>query len=105
MGGASGGVCGPSNGNAVCGGNQCCSVAGYCGTTPDFCSDPNNCQPGFGRCDSDTTPAGPSTTNAPRPLLGSLTYTDDIIDCIQPNVLALSYDDGTCSWRSVRNTQ
>jgi peptidoglycan/xylan/chitin deacetylase (PgdA/CDA1 family) len=94
MGAPAGGVCGPSNGNATCGGNQCCSVAGYCGSTSDFCADPNNCQLGFGRCDSDTTPAGPSTINAPRPLLGSLTYTDDISDCIQPNVVALSYDDG-----------
>lgn len=48
----------------------------------------------FGRCDSDATPAGPSTANDPRPLLGSVTYTEDIDDCIEDNVVALSYDDG-----------
>lgn len=49
---------------------------------------------GYGRCDSDTTPAGTDTTNAPRPNLGSVTYTDDIYDCVQSNVVALTYDDG-----------
>jgi peptidoglycan/xylan/chitin deacetylase (PgdA/CDA1 family) len=49
---------------------------------------------GYGRCDSDVTPAGPSTQNVPRPLKGPITYTDDIYDCVENNVLALSYDDG-----------
>jgi peptidoglycan/xylan/chitin deacetylase (PgdA/CDA1 family) len=49
---------------------------------------------GFGRCDSDATPAGPSTQNVPRPLKGPVTYTDDIDNCIQDNVVALTYDDG-----------
>src|SRR5690349_8825757 len=55
-------------------------------------ADPGNCQLGFGRCDSDTTPAGVSTINDPRPHLGSVSYTDDIIDCVQDNVVALTFD-------------
>ena len=86
--------CGPSQGGALCSDDQCCSQAGYCGTTADFCADPGSCQLGFGRCDSDTTPAGASTLNAPRPLKGPVTYTDDIYDCVQNNVVALTYDDG-----------
>jgi peptidoglycan/xylan/chitin deacetylase (PgdA/CDA1 family) len=49
---------------------------------------------GYGRCDSDATPAGPSTQNVPRPLKGPITYTGDIYDCAENNVVALSYDDG-----------
>lgn len=56
--------------------------------------DPVTCLLEYGRCDSDATPAGTSTANDPRPLLGSVTYTDDIYDCIEDNVVALSYDDG-----------
>lgn len=56
--------------------------------------DPGTCLLGYGRCDSDATPAGPSTANDPRPLLGSVTYTDDTYDCIEDGVIALSYDDG-----------
>lgn len=49
---------------------------------------------GYGRCDSDLTPAGPSTLNTPRPLKGPITYTDDIWDCNIDNVVALTFDDG-----------
>ncbi|KAG4438120.1 hypothetical protein IFR05_006400 [Cadophora sp. M221] len=49
---------------------------------------------GYGRCDSDLTPAGPSTINAPRPLKGSISYTDDIYDCDKTKVVALTFDDG-----------
>ena len=34
------GTCGPANGNAVCGGSgfgNCCSAAGYCGSTDAHC--------------------------------------------------------------------
>lgn len=92
--GAGDGLCGPDNGDAVCPDDQCCSGAGFCGTTEPYCMDPANCQLAYGRCDSDATPAGPSTINDPRPRLGKLTYTEDIIDCIEDNVVALSYDDG-----------
>ncbi|KAL8694087.1 MAG: hypothetical protein Q9218_001202 [Villophora microphyllina] len=40
------------------------------------------------------TPAGPTTLNDPRPLLGSVTYDNDINDCVENNVVALTYDDG-----------
>ena len=32
--------------------------------------------------------------NDPRPPLGEVTYTDDIIKCTVPNVVALTFDDG-----------
>ncbi|KAL8945367.1 MAG: hypothetical protein Q9211_000137 [Gyalolechia sp. 1 TL-2023] len=76
--------CGPSNGN-----NQC----GYCGTAEEFCKDPD-CQWQFGTCDSSKTPAGPSTLNDPRPLVGQVSYDDDIYSCTQANVVALTFDDG-----------
>jgi peptidoglycan/xylan/chitin deacetylase (PgdA/CDA1 family) len=75
-------------------------VAGYCGITEDYCADPGNCLLGYGRCDSDATPAGPSTQNVPRPLKGSITYTEDIYDCVESNVVALSYDDGPFNYTS-----
>jgi len=81
--------CGPSFGNAICTGDQCCSVGGYCGSTEDYCADPGNCQLGYGRCDSDATPAGQSTVNVSRPLKGPITYTDDIIDCVEDSVIAV----------------
>ncbi|KAL8952454.1 MAG: hypothetical protein Q9222_001645 [Ikaeria aurantiellina] len=74
-------------------GGQCCSAAGYCGTTAEYCTDPD-CQFQFGTCDSSHTPAGPTTLNDPRPLLGSVSYDDDIYDCTQNEVVALTYDDG-----------
>lgn len=92
------GRCGPDFGGVACTNNECCSQAGYCGTTIDFCADPGSCEPGFGRCDSDTTPAGPSTANAPRPKKGPVTYSEDIYDCVQNNVVALTYDDGPAQY-------
>ncbi|MCJ1239884.1 chitin deacetylase [Varicellaria rhodocarpa] len=93
IGGDGAGTCGPAFGDAQCSTGKCCSPAGYCGTTEDYCADPN-CQYQYGKCDSNTTPAGPSTLADPRPLLGSVTYTDDIYDCVEKNVVALTYDDG-----------
>ncbi|KAA8572830.1 hypothetical protein MFRU_003g00660 [Monilinia fructicola] len=95
-----GGTCGPNFGGATCGGNQCCSVSGYCGNTQEYCADPGSCLLGYGRCDSDATPAGPSTLNAARPLIGPITYTDDIYDCVQTGVVALTYDDGPYNYTS-----
>ncbi|KAF8865872.1 glycoside hydrolase/deacetylase [Acephala macrosclerotiorum] len=88
------GTCGPNFGGATCSDNQCCSMAGYCGTTQVYCADPGSCMLGYGRCDSDAMPAGASTQNIPRPLKGPITYSNDIYDCVQDNVVALSYDDG-----------
>lgn len=95
-----GGTCGPNFGNAACGGDQCCSMAGYCGTTEDYCADPGNCMLGYGRCDSDATPAGESTANVSRPLKGSVTYSKDINDCVKSSVVALTYDDGPSLYTS-----
>ncbi|ESZ96056.1 chitin binding protein [Sclerotinia borealis F-4128] len=93
-------TCGPNFGGASCGGDQCCSVSGYCGNTQDYCADPGSCSLGYGRCDSDATPAGLSTLDAARPLIGPITYTDDIYDCVQTKVVALTYDDGPSSYTS-----
>lgn len=86
-------TCGPQGGNAVCAAGLCCSASGFCGTGINYCTDPD-CQFNFGTCDSNTTPAGASTINDPRPVLGGVTYTDDIFDCIQANTVALTFDDG-----------
>ncbi|TVY14364.1 Chitin deacetylase [Lachnellula arida] len=91
---------GPRNQGATCSDNQCCSIEGNCGTTSDYCADPGNCLLEYGRCDSDTTPAGPSTADVVRPLKGPITYTDEIFDCVQDNVVALSYDDGPSGYTS-----
>ena len=88
---APGGRCGASKG--VCPSGQCCSPAGWCGTTSTYCADPD-CQYQYGTCDSNTAPAGASTANDPRPLLGSVTYDNDIIDCVAKKVVALTFDDG-----------
>ncbi|KAL8882335.1 MAG: hypothetical protein Q9198_000653 [Flavoplaca austrocitrina] len=66
---------------------------GYCGTTKEYCSDPD-CQWPFGTCDSNQTPAGPTTLNDPRPLIGQVSYDNDIYDCSKTGVVALTYDDG-----------
>lgn len=53
------------------------------------------CLTGFGTCDSDTTPAGATTSNIPRPALGSVPYGVDIIDCSGTvGEVALTFDDG-----------
>ncbi|KAL8810622.1 MAG: hypothetical protein Q9200_002441, partial [Gallowayella weberi] len=92
-GGGGDGTCGPAFNNKKCPGTQCCSAAGYCGTTAEYCSDPD-CQWPFGTCDSSHTPKGPTTLNDPRPLIGKVTYDEDIYSCTQPKVVALTYDDG-----------
>ncbi|KAL9029791.1 MAG: hypothetical protein Q9196_002010 [Gyalolechia fulgens] len=92
-GGEGDGTCGPAFGNKQCSTGQCCSAAGYCGTAEEFCKDPD-CQWQFGTCDSSKTPAGPSTLNDPRPLVGQVSYDDDIYSCTQANVVALTFDDG-----------
>lgn len=87
--------CGPANGNKKCANaNDCCSLAGYCGTGQDYCQAPD-CQVGFGKCDSDATPTGGSTASIPRPAVGSVPYGEDIYDCGEDSgLVALTYDDG-----------
>lgn len=69
------------------------AVQGYCGTSKEYCGDPD-CQYKYGTCDSNTTPAGTPTSSDPRPILGQVPYNTDIDDCIESNVVALTYDDG-----------
>lgn len=69
------------------------TAQGYCGTTEEYCSDPD-CQFEYGTCDSDTTPAGASTLSDSRPLLGQVPYDTDIYGCTKGSVVALTYDDG-----------
>lgn len=86
-------ICGPMNANQICPTGLCCSPSGYCGTTEDYCTSPG-CLTGFGTCDSDQTPAGATTSNIPRPALGSVPYGQDIIDCNDVGHIALTFDDG-----------
>jgi len=71
---------------------MCCSSAGYCGTTEDYCYVPSNCQEEYGWCDSKITPTGASVSDDKRK------YNNDIPSlvkqCTQPKTLALSFDDG-----------
>ncbi|EFQ93624.1 hypothetical protein PTT_08950 [Pyrenophora teres f. teres 0-1] len=87
--------CGPSNGNKKCAQNECCSVAGYCGTTTEHCQAPD-CLLDFGpACDANKIPAGASTRNDPRPKLGSIPYGGEgIYVCNDPGKVAITYDDG-----------
>ncbi|KAL8656530.1 MAG: hypothetical protein Q9210_000167 [Variospora velana] len=87
------GTCGPAFGNKQCRSGQCCSAAGYCGTTKEYCADPD-CQFLFGTCDSSHTPANPTTLYDPRPLLGQVSYDNDLYACTKEKVVALTYDDG-----------
>ncbi|RMZ83699.1 hypothetical protein DV738_g1090, partial [Chaetothyriales sp. CBS 135597] len=60
----------------------------------DYCSVPQNCQRSFGRCDSDLTPAGPSTDDDVRRKLGKAPYGRIISQCKEPRTIALTFDDG-----------
>lgn len=87
---APGGRCGPEH-NAACD-NICCSGAGYCGTTEEFCSVPNNCQEAWGWCDSKIMPQGADVTHDIRKFNADIPAKVD--KCTVPNTLALTFDDG-----------
>ncbi|CAI9634080.1 carbohydrate esterase family 4 protein [Alternaria burnsii] len=89
------GRCGPDGGNQKCADNECCSSAGYCGTTQEHCQAPD-CLFNFGpACDANKTPAGASTRNDARPQLGSIPYGGGgIYVCNNPGTVAITYDDG-----------
>ncbi|KAL8975531.1 MAG: hypothetical protein Q9197_000208 [Variospora fuerteventurae] len=121
-------LCGPANRNNKCLSGLCCSQAGYCGNTTDYCGagcrpdfgdcsattgpvGDGTCGPAFGSkqcpngeccsaaflfgtCDSSHTPANPTTLYDPRPLLGQVSYDNDIYACTKEKVVALTYDDG-----------
>ncbi|KAI9644872.1 hypothetical protein NHQ30_006899 [Ciborinia camelliae] len=88
-----GGRCGPGVG--ACASNECCSLAGYCGTTKEFCASPD-CQFNYGpACDANAIPAGSNTSTIARPALGSVLYgSEGIYDCATPGDMALTFDDG-----------
>ena len=52
-------MCGPTNGNNKCLSGLCCSQAGYCGNTTDYCG--AGCQSGFGDCTTTTGGGGDGT--------------------------------------------
>ncbi|KAG5743918.1 hypothetical protein H9Q70_013376 [Fusarium xylarioides] len=87
------GRCGTGFGT-VCGQNECCSSAGWCGTGYLYCSAPS-CQIEYGPgCDANVRPRGPDTTNVARPKVGGIPYGQAIYRCNRNGDIALTYDDG-----------
>ncbi|OLN92891.1 Lectin/endochitinase 1 [Colletotrichum chlorophyti] len=93
------GLCGPANGNNVCASNECCSAAGYCGTTTDHCKAPD-CLFQFGpACDANKIPPGLNTSSIARNQLGQVAYGGPgVYSCVNPGDVALTYDDGPASY-------
>ncbi|TIC89407.1 Chitin deacetylase [Colletotrichum higginsianum] len=93
------GLCGPDNGNVSCATNECCSAAGYCGTTPDHCKAPD-CLFQFGpACDANKIPPGLNTSSIVRTKLGQVEYGGPgVYSCVNPGDVALTYDDGPASY-------
>ncbi|KAF8867035.1 glycoside hydrolase/deacetylase [Acephala macrosclerotiorum] len=87
------GQCGPGFG--TCASNECCSLAGFCGVTEEYCTAPD-CQFNYGpACDANKIPPGTNTSSIPRNALGSVMYgSDGIYDCANPGDMALTFDDG-----------
>ncbi|BBN17689.1 protein MpRLK-Pelle_SD-2b6 [Marchantia polymorpha subsp. ruderalis] len=48
LGRAQDGACGSAAGNVICADPQCCSSAGFCGTTTEYCG--AGCQSAYGKC-------------------------------------------------------
>ena len=103
--------CGPKHNNQKCPASQCCSRDGNCvsdlyhemlvfganisqGTGKTFCSVPENCQHGFGFCDSDTAPGGYNMSRDARLPKGDVVYGKIIPRCTVPRTIALTFDDG-----------
>ncbi|RYP54924.1 hypothetical protein DL768_000488 [Monosporascus sp. mg162] len=89
------GRCGPDFGSASCPENECCSAAGYCGSTADHCRAPD-CLFQFGpACDANRVPGGTNTSSITRGALGRvLVGGGGIYPCNSPGAVALTYDDG-----------
>ncbi|KAL1852373.1 hypothetical protein VTK73DRAFT_9236 [Phialemonium thermophilum] len=106
----SAGTCGPTNGNAVCPGNQCCSQFGYCGEGDQFCPAIVGCQPQYGWCEgqplrsptgSSTTPPATSSTSAtstsaPASPTSSSTATSSSISVPTPTGTLVASTNGMC---------
>ena len=84
--------CGKAFKGLKCPGDMCCSHADYCGTTPDYCSVPGNCQEEYGWCDSMITPTGASVYDDKPGYNSEIPAV--IRHCTKPKTLALSFDDG-----------
>ncbi|KAK0115365.1 chitin deacetylase [Cadophora gregata f. sp. sojae] len=87
------GQCGATFG--TCASNECCSVAGFCGTGPEYCNAPD-CQFNYGpACDANKVPSGTNTSSIPRDQIGSVLYgSAGIYDCANAGDMALTFDDG-----------
>lgn len=87
------GRCGGVYGSCAAG--ECCSEAGWCGTTSDDCYSPG-CQFKYGPgCYENRTPAGASTSTVARPKVGNIPYGGaGIYSCNNPGTIAITYDDG-----------
>ncbi|KAI0829960.1 carbohydrate-binding module family 18 [Hypoxylon sp. FL0890] len=95
------GRCGPNFDNEVCDATECCSAAGYCGTTTDYCRAPD-CLFDYGpACDANKTPTGSNTSTLNRSPLGSLAVGGvGIYDCENEGDVALTFDDGPGQYTS-----
>ncbi|KAL2181655.1 uncharacterized protein P884DRAFT_190537 [Thermothelomyces heterothallicus CBS 202.75] len=87
------GRCGPGYGS--CAERECCSLEGWCGTGPDYCSAPD-CQINYSTaCDANQKPKGVDTSNVARLKLGNVPYGGaGIYDCENAGDIALTFDDG-----------
>lgn len=69
-----------------------------CGTGSQSCSGPD-CQFLYGpACDANKIPGGASTSGISRSQFGSVSYGTRINNCANPNVIALTFDDGPFSY-------
>ncbi|CAO2653228.1 Nn.00g026390.m01.CDS01 [Neocucurbitaria sp. VM-36] len=85
--------CGEGIGSCPAG--KCCSRAGYCGTTGDYCYSPG-CKYQWGPgCPENNPPSGTNTSSISRDKLGSVPYGGTgFFRCTQNGTVALTYDDG-----------
>ncbi|KAI5919252.1 glycoside hydrolase/deacetylase [Camillea tinctor] len=91
--------CGADFDGTSCSSGACCSAAGYCGTTEDYCRAPD-CQWAYGPgCDANQIPAGTNTSTLSRSPLGNvLVGGAGIYDCETDGVVALTFDDGPSAY-------
>ena len=106
------------SGGAVCPRGYCCSRQEWCGTTPAHCG--AGCQVGWGRCSSPSTTVPSSTpvtsvvtspgpsSNEPLPtanpalpsVVTSVGPLRVIENCVIPNAVAITFDDGPYKYTS-----
>ncbi|KAF2745142.1 carbohydrate esterase family 4 protein [Sporormia fimetaria CBS 119925] len=87
--------CGPENGGVSCEEGYCCSIAGWCGNSKDYCKAPD-CMFEYGpACDANKVPSGPDTTDVDRSQRGSIPVGGEgVYHCKVPGTVAITYDDG-----------